>query len=85
MSQTTKLVLGIAIAVMVIGSGYAYWKNSHEKMEPTSAEEVTTLPSGTDTSDTALDTDMKAIDTQIQAVGTDNADVSTSVTAAQAR
>lgn len=85
MSQTTKLVLGIAIAVMVLGSGYAYWKNSAEKAESTSAEEVTTLPSGTDTSDPALDKDMSAIDTQIQAVGTDNTDVSTSVTAAQAK
>ncbi len=85
MSQTTKLVLGIAIAVMVIGSGYAYWKRSAEKAESPSAEEVTTLPSGSDTSDAALDTDIKAIDTQIQAVGTDNADVSTSVTAAQAK
>ena len=85
MSQTTKLVLGIAIAFMVIGSGYAYFKNSEEKMEPTNAEEMTTLPSGTDTSDAALDADMNAIDTQIKGVGTDNADVSTSVTAAQAK
>lgn len=70
---------------MVLGSGYAYWKHSAEKAESTSAEEVTTLPSGSDTSDTALDTDIKAIDTQIQAVGTDNADVTTSVTAAQSK
>ena len=79
MSQTTKLVLGIAVAVIVLGGGYAYWQNSMESTTPTSTEEVTSLPSGTDTTDQALDSDITAVDAQLKAVGTDNAGVTTSI------
>lgn len=83
MSQTTKLVLGVAIAVMVLGSGYAYWKNTQIKAGQNNPAEVTTLPSGKETTNTALDQDLSAIDAQLQAVSSDNANVSASVTNVQ--
>ena len=85
MSHTTKLVLGIAVAVIVLGGGYAYWQNTKEVGTPTSMEEVTSLPSGTDTTDQALDSDMTAVDAQLKAVGTDNANVTTSISEVQSQ
>lgn len=83
MSQTMKLVLGIVIAVMVLASGYLYWQHKMMQTSAGTPSEVTTLPSGNDTSDEALDKDLGSIDTQIQGVSSDNADVSASVTAVQ--
>jgi hypothetical protein len=84
MSKTTKLVLGIVIAAMVLGGGYAYWQSSQTAAMPESPE-VTTLPSGTDKSDGALDADLKAIDSQLKDVGTDATNLSASVSAAQSQ
>lgn len=83
MSQTMKLVLGIVIAVMVLASGYLYWQHRMLQSSTETPSEVTTLPSGTDTSDAALDKDLGSIDTQIKGVNSDNADVGASVTAVQ--
>ncbi len=82
MSQTSKIVLGIAVAAVVLAGAYYYWQQTESKTAQTQGtEEITTLPSGTNSSDTSLDTDINAIDSQIQAVGTDNANVSASVSA----
>lgn len=82
MSQTSKIVIGIAVAAVVLAGAYYYWQTTQSGTRDTQAtEEVTTLPTGTNSSDTSLDTDINAIDSQIQAVGTDNANVDASVSA----
>lgn len=86
MSQNTKLVLGIVALVVVLGGAYWYWQS---RQTPTasndgSSTEVTSLPSGSNTSDTALEEDMASIDTQIKAVASDNTQASQSVDAAAA-
>ena len=86
MSQSTKLVLGVAVAVLVLGGGYAYW-NSKELSETAmpGSPEVSTLPSGTATTDTALDTDLQAVDAQLQLVDKDNANTKSSIDSTVAR
>ena len=84
MSQTTKIVFGIAVAVVVLGGGYAYMHRPESQLRPENPE-VTTLPSGTDKSDTALDADLRAIDSQLSAVGVDSANLKASVSAAQSQ
>lgn len=86
MSQSTKLVLGIAVAVLVLGGGYAYW-NSKELSETAmpGSPEVSTLPSGTATTDTALDTDLQAVDSQLNLVDKDNANTKSSIDSTVAR
>lgn len=84
MSKTTKTILAIAILVVVFGCAYAYMNKTRPAVQ-TSPEEVTTLPSGTDTGDAALDTDMQAIDDQLKGVADDNANVSASVQSAAAQ
>ena len=85
MSHNSKLVLGIAVAVIVLLGGYAYWQSAQSVSAPESAEEVTSLPSGTDTTDGALDSDMVAVDAQLKAVDSDNADVTTSISEVQSQ
>jgi len=86
MSQTSKIVLAVAVGAIVLAGAYYYWHQTQETVSTTGTnEEVTTLPSGTNTSDTSLDTDISAVDSQIQSVGTDNASVSQSVSAAAAQ
>lgn len=83
MSQTSKIVLGIAgVAVVLLAVGY-YWHANQvgEEKLPENAE-TSTLPSGQASDDTALEQDFTAIDSQIQAVGTDNANANESVNAA---
>ena len=81
MSQKATIGVGIAVvAALLIGGGY-YWYSMHQQPQPANPE-VTTLPSGSDTSDTAIDQDLAAIDSQIQAVSDDNANASASVNTA---
>jgi outer membrane murein-binding lipoprotein Lpp len=80
MSKKSKIVLGCAgIAVLLLG-GFYYW-NSMRSVAPENPE-VSTLPTGENTSDDSLDTDLAAIDAQIQAVGSDTASANDSVNAA---
>ena len=79
MSQTTKIVLGIVLAVIVLGGAYYYWQTKEQSTGSLEKAEVTTLPSGTNKSDTALENDLGSIDAQIQAVGTDNSTTRTSI------
>lgn len=93
MSQTSKIVLGIAVVVIVLIGAYFIWHRTASAPETTgqaqgtgSPEETTTLPSGSNTSDAAIDQDLTSIDTQIQAVDTDNASAADSInTAASAQ
>ena len=83
MSQTSKLVLGIAVAAIVLAGAYYYWHKTQTSQSQGS--EVTSLPSGTDSSDSSLQSDLSAIDAQIQEVGNDTASVTDSVAAASAQ
>lgn len=85
MSQTTKLVLGIAVAVVVLGGAYYYWQQTHGPSSSEEQTEVTTLPTGTDKSDNSLEKDLSSIDAQIQAVANDNTNAAASVQAASAQ
>ena len=86
MSQTSKLVLGIAVLLVIALGAYYYWHQQQTASVPASnSTEVTTLPSGSSTSDTAIEQDLSSIDSQIKASGGDNADVHTSVSAAAAQ
>jgi outer membrane murein-binding lipoprotein Lpp len=83
MSQTSKIVLGIAgVAVVLLAVGYYWHANQLTKETGPENAETTTLPSGQASDDTALEQDFGAIDTQLQAVGTDNANANESVNAA---
>ena len=86
MSQTTKLVLGIAVAALVFGGGYAYW-NSKETSETAmpGSPEVTSLPSGSATTDNALDTDLQTIDAQLNQVDKDNASAKATISSSVAQ
>ncbi|MEK7602030.1 MAG: hypothetical protein AAB472_00895 [Patescibacteria group bacterium] len=79
MSKNTKIVLGILAAVVILGGCYAYWQYRESTRSGAEQTEVTTLPSGTDQSDTALESDLGSIDAQINAVGSDNADAKASI------
>ncbi len=92
MSQTSKIVLASAVAVVVLGGAYYFWqmqeaKTGTEQTTGTNSDspETTTLPSGSSTSDASLTMDMGAIGTQIHSVGTDNGAASQSVNAAAAQ
>lgn len=78
MSKQQKQILGIAVLVVILALGFAYWKNA-QAPAPTNPEEVTSLPSGDNTSDAALDSDIGSIDAQLEGVQSDNANVSASV------
>ncbi len=78
MSKQQKQILGIAVLVVILALGFAYWKYA-QAPAPTSPAEVTGLPSGNSTSNTALESDMGAIDAQLEGVQSDNANVSASV------
>jgi hypothetical protein len=77
MSKKTYLVLGIVVIAALLLGGFYYWNATQQTVQPENPE-VSTLPSGSDTSDSAIDQDLAAIDAQIQAVGddTDSADAS---------
>lgn len=86
MSQTSKIVLGIAIAAIALLGGFYYWNATHtETVGQESAEEKTSLPSGDNTQDSAIEQDFSAVDTQLSGVQSDNADVGASVSAAAAQ
>ncbi len=89
MSQTSKIVLGIAVVAVVLAGGFYFWYQQQgaqsEGTTSASAANVTTLPSGTATTNTSIDQDLSAIDAQIKAVGNDNASAKTSVDAAAAQ
>jgi hypothetical protein len=81
MSQTAKIVLGIAIVAVILLAAFYYW---HVAKAPTASPavanpEVSTLPSGSSTSDAAIQEDLTAIDAQLQSVHQDNTDASASV------
>ena len=78
MSKRTQQVLGIAIIVIVVLLGFTYWKYAKAPSVP-NPDEVTTLPSGSNTSDAALEDDLGAIDIQLDAATEDNTQVSASI------
>lgn len=79
-SQTTKLILGLAVVIVLFASGYAYY-HAHEEIVAAgpASPEVTTLPSGSDLSNAALDTDIQAVDSQMTEVQKDNANTKASI------
>lgn len=81
MSQTAKIVLGIAIVAVILLAAFYYWHTAKAPAPANTAAnpEVSTLPSGTNTSDAALQQDLSAIDAQLQSVQQDNSDASASV------
>ena len=84
MSQKATIGIGIAVvAALLLGGGY-YWYSMQQQAQPASPE-VTTLPTWSDSSDTAIDQDLAAIDTQIQAVSEDTANADSSVSTAVAQ
>lgn len=87
MSQTSKIVLGIAIAAVALLGGFYYWhvmqRTGPEGQE--TSEETTSLPSGQKSDDASIEQDLSAVDTQMQGVQSDNADVGASVSAAAAQ
>jgi uncharacterized protein HemX len=86
MSQTSKLVLGIAVLLVIALGAYYYWHSQQaSQVTASNPTEVTTLPSGSSTSDTSIEQDLSSIDSQIKASNDDNANVHTSVTAAAAQ
>jgi uncharacterized protein HemX len=89
MSQTTKTVLGIAIVAVVLAGAYYYWHQhsatTSASTSSASAADVTTLPSGSSTTNASIEQDLSSIDAQIQAANTDNAAAGASVNAAQAQ
>lgn len=78
MSKTSKTILGIVILVIVLALAIIFWRRE-QAQAPTGAEEVTELPTGSETTDEALDEDLSSIDAQLQGVADDNANVSASV------
>lgn len=83
MSQTTKTVLAVAVVAVALAAAYFYWQQ-HQAAQETSTE-VTSLPSGSSTSDASLEEDLASIDSQIQAAASDTADANGSVSAAAAQ
>lgn len=85
MSKNSKIVLGV-VALAIIALGAYYWhQNETAGNTAPNSEEVTTLPSGTNTSDSSIEQDLNSIDAQIQAARNDSADASASVDAAAAQ
>lgn len=84
MSKKSFLVLGIVVVAALVAGGFYYWHTMQAPVQPENPE-VTTLPSGNDSSDTAIDQDLAAIDSQIQAVGDDNKSADASVSTAVAQ
>jgi len=83
MSQTSKIVLGIAVVAVVLIGGFYYWhQNQKNNDSATNSQEVTNLPSGSKTDDASLEQDFSSVDTQLQGVASDNADAKASVNAA---
>ncbi len=89
MSQTNKVIVGVAVLAVVAGGAY-YWFALHGKTDSMANQEkgsymnqgpatVTTLPSGSDTSDAALQQDSAAIDAQMKGLDSDSANVDQSV------
>lgn len=86
MSQTSKIVLGIAVLAVLLGGAVYYWHSTRDTDDTAtnaSASDVTTLPSGASTTDSSIEQDLASIDSQIQAVANDNADAGASVAATQ--
>ncbi len=82
MSQTSKIVLAIAVVAVVLLGGFYYWNVMRSSAPAPENPEVTTLPTGSDSSDTAIDEDLASIDAQLDAVSDDNASANDSVNAA---
>jgi uncharacterized protein HemX len=87
MSQTSKLVLGIAVLLVIALGAYFYWhqQQARESSTASNPSEVTTLPTGSSTSDTSIEQDLSAIDAQIKSAHDDTASASASVDAAAAQ
>jgi cytoskeletal protein RodZ len=79
MSKTSQIVLGIAVVAVVALGGLYYWHTMNLQAQPENPE-VTTLPTGSDSSDSAIEQDLASIDAQIKEVedDTDSADASVS-------
>jgi hypothetical protein len=85
MSQTSKIVLGIAVVAVLLAGAYYYWhmhQGTAAGSNSTAAADVTALPSGSSSTDASLAKDLASIDSQIQAVNKDNMTASASVAAA---
>lgn len=86
MSKTSKLVLGAVIIAIILIAGFSFWQIERKSASLGSASagtsaEVTTLPSGTSTSDASIEEDLSAIDAQLQGVSNDTQAASASVDA----
>lgn len=86
MSQTSKIVLGVAVLAVVALGVFYYW-HAMQQTAPAGTEsaEVTSLPSGAKTDDASIEQDLSSVDAQLQGVASDNSDVNTSVSAAAAQ
>jgi hypothetical protein len=92
MSRTGTVTLGIVAILMLFGIG-AYIMYPHTSSYPSdnsaalgtasSSDYATTLPSGSNTSDTALQADLTSVDAQMAAFTADSQAVSDSVSAQQ--
>jgi outer membrane murein-binding lipoprotein Lpp len=82
MSQTSKIVLGVAIVAVALLAGFYYWQSGNASRMNAEGSETTTLPTGSKTDDASLEQDFSAIDAQLTDVSTDNANADASVNAA---
>ena len=84
MSQTSKIVLGIAVLLVLALGAYYYWQQQEASKVP-NANEVTTLPTGSNASDSSIEQDLSAIDAQLKAAGDDTTAAHASVNTAAAQ
>ncbi len=84
MSGNIKIALGIVIVAALIGGGYYWYSSTRPAPVPvavgdtqTPASTGPTLPTGADTSDTALAQDVASVDADVSAMNEDTAAIDT--------
>ncbi|MES2134887.1 MAG: hypothetical protein V4449_01435 [Patescibacteria group bacterium] len=83
MSGNIKVAIGVVLVAVVIGGLYYWYSSTKSDVAPAVVADQTatpaptgpTLPSGSDTSDTALGQDVASVDADVSAMTSDTASI----------